>query len=394
MRELMDVAKIQAAYRWQQSENPLVKGCHRWREADLRNRISYTVSTMDSSPLVIIYAGLNDGLTHILPFLEQQRSGSGGATKRENGTVSWKDAVLGRGIPECDLLAIGASAKRIRHLPNERGLALPFRINLTVPVVPDPQSMRQRVSRKDRQRSARQARARGWVVEVGASDADFDFFYDRIYVPTMLRRHGEATRSVTKDMARVCLFRRGLLLFLREGDERVAGLLCRYGKSGTLTLRLIGVNEGADEHYSSGAIMAAYVALLEWAATHDVTQIDLSGCEPFLSKGIFQFKRKLHPLVALPRDHFGDKRLWLEIRRDSAPVRDFLVANPVLRQQGKSDGSDGWEAWYFYDDERPVRTDLRWECPNVSMARAVHLDAFMAGSGLPASRLGAACESV
>ncbi|MEK8146029.1 hypothetical protein NKH18_47120 [Streptomyces sp. M10(2022)] len=106
-------------------------------------------------------------------------------------------------------------------------------------------------------------------------------------------------------------------------------MLCRL-EGRTLTLRLAGVDSGGAHAYSSGTYMAMYVLILQWAAEHGLTRVDLSGCEPFLSKGIFQFKRKIHPEVALPDNHFANKRLLLRVRRDSPEVRDFLTANPLL----------------------------------------------------------------
>jgi len=164
----------------------------------------------------------------------------------------------------------------------------------------------------------------------------------------MRSRHGDATRSLDRSTAYECVFRRGVLLFVTENGERVAGMLCRLDKREHMTFRLVGVRDGAAEHYRSGVFMAAYLFLLEWAAEAGVTRVDLSGCEPFLSKGIFQFKRKLHPEMVRPDNHFHDKRLWLRVLRDSPGVRDFLVANPMVSESG----GGGLEATYFFDDSR------------------------------------------
>jgi hypothetical protein len=154
-------------------------------------------------------------------------------------------------------------------------------------------------------------------------------------------------------------------------------MLCRWAsRTRTLTLRLAGVDGGAAEHYRSGAFTALYPLILEWAAQHGVRTVNLSGCEPFLSKGIFQFKRKLHPRVVLPASHFGGKRLLLRVLRDSARVRDFLVANPVIAES--ADG--GLDAVYFHDEQRPARLDHRWEGVGLRAARLVHLSSFLAGA--------------
>jgi hypothetical protein len=232
------------------------------------------------------------------------------------------------------------------------------------------------VSRKERQRFARERVRREWRLEATRDPADFSHFYSRMHLPTMARRHGDATRSVGPALARDVILANGMLFFVTERGRRCAGMLCRLDRdSDTLTLRLAGVLDGASEHYRSGIFMAMYLLIAEWAAAKGVERVDLSGCEPFLSKGILQFKRKLHPRIELPANHFAAKRLWIGVRRDSPAIRDLLTANPVvaIRPSGR------FEALYFHDAQRPPRTDLRWEGINISAARHVDLDAFLAG---------------
>jgi hypothetical protein len=173
-----------------------------------------------------------------------------------------------------------------------------------------------------------------------------------------------------------------VLFFLRERGDRVAGMLCRR-EPGTLVLRLAGVRDGAEDAYRSGTYIALYVSILDWTARNGVSTVDLSGSEPFLSKGIFQFKRKLHPDMRWPATHFAGKRLWLCVRRDTPAVRDFLVANPVLAPAG-----DGFEALYFHDRDRLARRDLQWRTGGVVGCRTVDLDAFLGGSACAASSVG------
>jgi hypothetical protein len=150
-------------------------------------------------------------------------------------------------------------------------------------------------------------------------------------------------------------------------------MLCRL-EGRTLVLRLVGVQGGAGEAYASGTNLALYVLILQWAARHGMERVSLSGCEPFLSKGIFQFKRKMHPEVSVPANHFLHKRLLLHVLADSPAVRDFLTANPVLALTRDA----RLEAVYFHDDSRQGRLDLRWSSPGVHSHRMVDLGQFLA----------------
>ncbi|MFD8751878.1 hypothetical protein ACFV0O_12975 [Kitasatospora sp. NPDC059577] len=358
-------------YAWNNSADPRILRAHTLADAVLAARPRVTWSRPEGEGPVLAYGGLPHGLTHVLPFLEQRRRT---ASHRTGRSTSWPDLLAGRAAPGADLLAVGMPTDRVPARLPRHSLLLPFRVSLAVPVGPDRPDILGRVSRKARQQHVRELRSHCRTLEVATGEEDFAAFYDGMHRPTMVGRHGDAARSEDRESARTCLFRRGVLFFLRESDHRVAGMLCRL-EGPTLVIRLAGVEGGAARAYDSGTYMAMYVLILQWAAGHGLTRVDLSGCEPFLSKGIFQFKRKLHPEVSLPANHFADKRLLLRVCRDSPSVRDFLTANPVL-----GFGRAGaLEAVHFHDDDRPPRLDLRWSCPGVEGQRLVHFDDFFAG---------------
>lgn len=327
--------------------------------------------TFRAGPVTVAYGGYPAGRSHVLPFLRERAEAAGLATGESRA-----GAPGGRLPDAAALVALGCSARRAAALPTAGAVVAPFRVHLVLPLAVAGERRPVVVSRKERQRHARERVARGWKLEPTRSEDDFEYFYQRMHLPTMARRHGEATRSVGPGLARDAILARGVLFFVTEHGERRAGMLCRLDRPGrTLTLRLAGVLDGADEHYRSGVFMAMYILIAQWAAEQGFARLDLSGCEPFLSKGILQFKRKLHPHVELPPNHFAAKRLWIGARRDTPAVRDLLAANPVLTM-----GPAGrFEAVYFHDARRPPRTDLRWEGLNIAAARQVDLDTFLAG---------------
>ncbi len=147
-----------------------------------------------------------------------------------------------------------------------------------------------------------------------------------------------------------------------------------------MTSRLLGVLDGAQEYYAAGALKVMHFLLIRWAGEHGVRQLDFQGTEPFLSKGTYQLKRLFGTRVVLPPNHFGDKRLWLQVRRDTPQVRDFLVSNPFLTMA--ADGS--FDAVYFHDQQRPTRSDYKADSPGVNGIRQVDLDDFFTAS--PARR--------
>lgn len=362
----MTAALHEARYRWHNSTDPRVGDCHRLLDRLTSARPRLTVSHPVGDGAVVAYAGLDDGLLHVLPFMEQQR---GPVLRRESRRTAW----AGLDAPEADLLLVGHTTGQRLDPAGLAHVDLPFRVNLVVRPGTDADAVPARLSRKARQQYQREQRSRRRDLEVATGQQDFEFFYHRMHRPTMSRRHGHATRTERFDTALHSLFGRGVLFFLRERGRRVAGMLCRR-EPDALVLRLVGVLDGADDAYRSGTYLALYVAILRWAAGAGVPEVDLSGSEPFLSKGIFQFKRKLHPLVRLPANHFAGKRLRLVVRRDTPAVRDLLVANPVLVPAG-----GGFTALYFLDQARTPRLELRWRTGGVLGYRVVDLDEFLGG---------------
>jgi hypothetical protein len=366
-----------AGYHWRNGESWLVRSAHRALDVRSAVRPIYVKSASPSQSLPsLAYLGIPDGVHYTLPFLEQCRATSGDPGGTDSSVRGGQDPIEATSGPQqADLLVIGHDARWTRRLPRTGCLRLPFRVGLIVPLDAR-QDVLQRVSRKDRQQFRRQRDRQVWHLESAGRNADFDYFYDRMHLPTMALRHGVDTRSERRDSAYASIFRRGRLFFLRQSGERVVGALCRLEpRAGTLVIRLVGVRDGDLVHYRQGTYMALFIHLLEWATARGLARVDLGGCEPFLNKGTFRFKRKLHPHVGLPSNHFRHRRLCLTVTRDTRAVRDFLVNNPPI-----AIGADGrLRAVYFYDTERPPRTDLPWRTAGISEARYVGLDKFLTG---------------
>ena len=379
---LTERLRMRAGYRWRNSGTTwLVAARTRW---DTRNRAAFPSIRSELGGMSVGYSGLREGLAYTLEFTESRRGdGTGnGRAERETGELTGRDLRSPVRLPDADVSIVGTSAARARRLPREASLVIPMRVHFVIDFEGDAEWARQRISKRERWQFARNQRRYGWTWSLDHDPGWFDEFYDRYYRPTMFKRHGERERTETKDVSYECLFRHGRMFVLSQGGERVGGALCHWDPSArVLTLRLLGVFEGLEEHYTSGAFKAIYHLLIRWCAEHGVRRLDFQGTEPFLSKGTYQWKRRFGTRVILPPNHFGAKRLWLQVRRDTPAVRDFLVANPML-----SEAADATlEAVYFHDAERPPRSDYAAKSPGVERVRHVDLDAFLAGARSGAS---------
>lgn len=333
-------------------------------------------SSASDGEISLRYQGFPEGLKYIVPYLLDQGGLAAGPATR----TGWQAIRRGVGTPDADVLLVGCSRWRARRLPADRSLLLPFRVHLLLDVHHDVAAMYQRVSRRQRREFAATRRRHEWTSQISTDPDDLLFFYERMHLPAMDVRHGERARSVDWDVALHCLLRKGFLLFVTEGGKRVTGVLCRLDDHGrTLRMRLLGVLDGDETHYRSGAVKAVYYLTMEWAAANGVSLIDFAGADPFPGRGVFQFKSRFRPTTALPTDHHRDRRVYLRVVADTPAVRDFLVATPMLTV----DESDRLVATYFRDPARPARTDIQAESAGVHSTRLIDLDEFLAGAARP-----------
>ncbi|MFF5177246.1 hypothetical protein ACFY2Q_04370 [Micromonospora sp. NPDC000316] len=384
----MTGARQRLAYAWQNSRHPAVLAGHRvW---DRENRPVWPAQriTFPDSGTSLLYAGATEGFTNVVPLLEQlARPVLGPAVVASRHTVPRRVA-LDPSRLDADVVALGCRASVAQRLPQAASVVLPLRVHLVVDVDGDSDDVRRRISKRERWEFNRNRRRLGWTSRISHESADYWFFYRRMHHPTMRSRHGEHARTERPEVAYAGVFRQGFVFFVEQDGSPVAGALCRWdAASRTLTTRLLGVLDGAAEHYESGAFKAAYHLLLEWCADNDVRHLDFHGTEAFLGKGIFQWKRKFHPRIVLPPNHQRDKRLWWHVRRDTPAVRDLLAAVPVL----EIDDDGRMRAVWFHDETRPPRTSVSCALPGIEEQHR-HLDEFLAGlpvhSGQPAEAIG------
>ncbi|WP_280853733.1 MULTISPECIES: GNAT family N-acetyltransferase [unclassified Streptomyces] len=367
------------AYWWGNATTPLARLSRRAHDTLPGARVGWD-SRSDAGGPTLSYGGVSDGLVHALAPMELWRHQS--ATGTEGPGVSDVERHGGRrvdplkwarGSDRGDLLLLGLYADEIPRLDLGRHVVAPLRVHYLVDLGSTPEENMRCFGKKDRENLRRGLRRHGWQLEQASTAADFDLFFDSMHVPTMARRHHGWVRSERRAVAEHALFRRGMLFFLCRSGERVAGVLCKLDGD-TLVLRLAGVRDGDPQYYRAGAQMMLYHLVLEWAVTQGIEHAELSGSRPFVSEGLFAFKRRFRPRIVVPDNHFRDKRLVLVPRRDTPQVRDFLRDHPVIAVGERG----GLDVLFPYDSRRPPRTDLTWACPGLVQAREMCLDELLA----------------
>ncbi len=371
-RSLVGHVAASLEYRWNNATSgpvPLLR-----RTLDALSSPVIVRSRTSSGSLSVTYAGLRDGVRYGLTHIEQQYAKiSGEPVHRTVRRSSWQevDELLRRRARDTDLLVVGAPRRWLRPRRSLHDLVAPMRIHYLVELDQSTEPIRNRISRRPLERLRKGERERRWTLEACSDDSSFWDFYERMHLPTMRLRHGEHARTESARVAYHCLFRRGLIFFVREGERRVAGALCRIEEDEKkITMRLIGVLDGDEEHYQSNVYVALYALTLEWAQHRGFRSMDLSGSEPFVSKGTYQFKRLFDPTILIPGTHYRDKRLCLVPLASSRIFREFLRRNPLICEASNGE----LEAVFFEDEDGSARGKIGWTTANIRNHRIVHVE--------------------
>jgi hypothetical protein len=329
----------------------------------------------DGAALRTAYIGTEEGLTYIAPFVEDlllsgQQPGQRQAVGTDEAAALWRatDADL-------SMLVVPAAMATALAMPGDiRAVA---RIHQVVDTSQGLAHVHAAMSSRERKRAA-QAAADGYSYDISHDDAHFHTFYRTMHAPTMNVRYGDRARSVEEGKALETLFHAGALFRIFKSGEWVAGSVGQIDAARrTLNSRLIGVLAGDDRFRLEGAQNYVYHAILDWAAGEaSIDRVDFQGCEPFLTKGTFQYKKRFGTSAEIPDNRLGGLRLLIRARLERPAVREFLINNPVLVQNAAGE----LMANYFFDGRTPPRKDIPFASPGIVGAVFRDLDAVTAAA--------------
>lgn len=199
----------------------------------------------------------------------------------------------------------------------------------------------------------RNTRCRWHTVEFAHAAADFEIFYDRMYLPYAHDRHGMQTYVYNKYLLRRAFRRGGILHLIRDGSPLAGALFERNGS--TLIFVALGVVNGDMALLRQGAVAALYVHLLDYAREQGCTAIDFRGSRPSLLDGVLRYKRKWGATLYDKRDVLHATLVhW---NRLDDVVAEFLAHTPLIFRDG-----DGLSAVAVVDRPAPwTAADLRRE---------------------------------
>jgi len=161
--------------------------------------------------------------------------------------------------------------------------------------------------------------------------ADFDLFYERMFVPYIARRHGDHAYIDTRAALRARFDRGMLLLVLRNGQPIAGGL--SYREDDALVMYRIGVLDGNHEYVRAHAQTALYLFHLQHAVEHGIARLNVTRTPPFLNDGLFRHKCGWGSRVELDPFH-RDEVAHLYVTAEGAKAAHFFDRMPLLVHGG------------------------------------------------------------
>jgi len=164
------------------------------------------------------------------------------------------------------------------------------------------------------------------------SDKDFDFFYNKMYLPYARSRFGKAAYVKPYLESKTVYRSNGGIIFVKKNEKPLAGMLFNiHGK--TLHAWNFGAHEGDQRFVEELAGEAALLFLIEWAKTQGIESLDYGVSLPFLREGIFTFKKEWGMSVNEQRDN---PICALKVNALNECSLSFLHMNPFIAIDGKT----------------------------------------------------------
>lgn len=170
------------------------------------------------------------------------------------------------------------------------------------------------------------SREQQFRIRISHDEADFEFFYHRIYLPH-IQKFGKAAKVLSAAFMRNKYFVPGFLILIEDEGIAVAGALITV-EGDTMHCQSDGVVDGDPALVKRGMLSALYVASLRYAKERNVRTVDLGLSRPFLNDGVYRHKRAWGASVSISGDQ--EEAIYFFDPASSEHFRAFLEQNPLI----------------------------------------------------------------
>ncbi len=207
-------------------------------------------------------------------------------------------------------------------------LHVPEGVDAWVEVPEDTDALARRSTRARRNTNLVIRNALSWTLSV--AETDFDVFFDEFHAPFVTQRHTEqAVVSSRKTLRR--LFRRGFLLWIHDGEKRLAGAVLEPDGD-VLRWWVMGAKTDGVDPVKSGALSAVYVFGIECARKYGFRWFDVGWSPASLRDGVLSHKASWG--AVLQNSPLVDHDILFRWEHLDARLLKFLEENPLIFRDG------------------------------------------------------------
>ena len=164
-------------------------------------------------------------------------------------------------------------------------------------------------------------------------ESDFDEFYHHMYVPNILKRHGDSGAIQDYKSVKKIFLSGGELIFIQQAGVAVAGGLQELS-SAKSHFHSLGIRDGSESLMKLGVVEALYYFVIQRAHERGETLVSLGSCRAFFGDGVFRFKVRLGGRVGGGHNPaFGCA--YFQFLRHTPGLRAFLRENPFVSWEGQ-----------------------------------------------------------
>lgn len=169
-----------------------------------------------------------------------------------------------------------------------------------------------------------------WSFEESHLPEDLARFYEKMYRPHSLGRHGPMAQMRTFGSIQDA-FQQGALLWITCEGRKVAGVVVER-QSQRMSVAALGADGGDQALVKKGVLAAAYYYAIDYARRNGLPRVDFGGTRPSLYDSLLRYKRKWGAMIdTRPINALETLTYWPVI---NPSVEAMLKTTPLVFREG------------------------------------------------------------
>ena len=271
-----------------------------------------------------------------------------GTAKTEQKRIGRRPIMLLDRLQEshkCCLAIVAGPQQILSAVSRDEDFCVPWWIDAELDLDEAQESMGRPKSLKDDLRRVRKNRL-GFTVTKDA--ANYKFFYDRFYLPTITASHGSAALlSAFEERWKEIESGRAEVMFVTMDERPIGGLILNY-RNEIPALRDIGILDGNKEVLKTGVITAANYFAMTYLKEKGFERVCLGLSRCFLNDGVLSYKQKWKPTLM----ETSQESFMFRVSRLCKASRGFLRSSSYVAEQ---DG--GFHFAFFAANDEDARAN-------------------------------------